>query len=91
MSEWSPQTVRIEKIERHPDADALDIATVLGDYPVICKRDEYKAGDLAGYIPVDTVVPDIEQWHLLAPKTYEQYEENGEVKKRVICVKYPVG
>ena len=91
MSEWAPQVIRIEKVEKHPDADNLDIATVLGDYPVICKRGEYKAGDLAGYIPVDTVVPDIEQWHFLSPKIYEQYEENGEVKKRVIGVKYLVG
>ena len=77
MSEWLPSCVRIEKAEKHPDADNLDIATVLGDYPVICKRGEYKVGDLAGYIPVDTVVPDIEQWHFLSPKIYEQYEENG--------------
>lgn len=68
MSDWQPQLVRIEKVEQHPYADALDIATVLGDYPVIVKRDEYKAGDLAQYIPIDTIVPDCYTFYFLSPK-----------------------
>jgi len=58
MSDWTPQIVKIEKVEKHPDADALDICTVLGDYPVITKRNEYQIDDLAGYIPIDSIVPD---------------------------------
>lgn len=95
MSDWQPQVVRIEKVEKHPDADALDIATVLGDFPVIIKRGEYQVGDLAGYIPIDTIVPDIDLFHFLCPKFTEKYEEvEGDeivTKTRQLGPKFPVG
>lgn len=92
MSDWQPQVVRIEKVEYHKDADSLDIVTVLGDYPVITKRDEYKIGDIAGYIPIDSIVPDTEQFHFLCPKLYEKYEgDYGEVLQRMVGPKFPVG
>lgn len=91
MTDWLPQVVRIEKVEKHRDADALDVATVLGDYPVIVKRDEYKVGDIAGYIPIDSIVPDTERFYFLCPKAYEKYEENGEVKQRQLGPKYTLG
>lgn len=56
MTEWNCQVVRIENVVKHPDADALSIATVLGNYPVIIKLDQYKQGDLATYIAIDSMV-----------------------------------
>lgn len=56
MTEWNCQVVRIENIVKHPEADRLAIATVMGNYPVIVKLDEYKVGDLVSYIPIDTMV-----------------------------------
>lgn len=91
MGDWNPQVVKIEKIEKHPNADALDIATVLGDYPVIVKRGEYKEGDPAGYIPIDSIVPDTSQFYFLCPKATEKYEEDGETKTRQLGPKYLVG
>ena len=91
MTDWLPQVVKIEKVEKHPDADALDVATVLGDYPVIVKRGEYKVGDIALYLPIDTIVPDIQTYYFLCPKAYEKYEENGETKQRQLGPKYPLG
>lgn len=95
MSDWQPQIVRIEKVIKHPDADALDVATVLGDYPVIVKRDEYKEGDLAGYIPIDSIVPDTDHFHFLCPLLKEKYEEfEGDTlvtKDRIIGPKYAIG
>lgn len=91
MSDWNPQIVKIEKIEKHPGADSLEIATVLGDYPVITKIGEYKVGDAASYIPIDTIVPDMEQFYFLCPLSREKYEEDGEVKERLLGPKYPVG
>ena len=91
MSDWNPSIVVIENVINHPNADRLDIATVLGDYPVIVKRDEYKVGDVACYLPIDTIVPDTEQFYFLSPKAYEKYEENGEIKQRQAGNKYPVG
>lgn len=91
MGDWQPQIVKIESVKHHPDADALDIATVLGDYPVIVKRDEYKVGDIACYLPIDSIVPDTEQFFFLCPVNREQYEEDGEVKSRILGPKYLVG
>lgn len=93
MSDWSPQVVAIEKVEHHPFADALDIVTVLGDYPVITKRDEYKAGDKTGYLPIDTIVPDTEQFHFLSPKVYEKVIDPTymEIVDKPTGPKYAVG
>jgi RNA ligase (TIGR02306 family) len=91
MSDWSPQVVKIEKVYNHPSADKLDVVTVLNDYPVITKRDEYKVNDLVAYICIDTIVPDTIDYHFLCPKAYEKYEENGEIKQRMIGPKFPVG
>lgn len=92
MGDWNPQIVRIEKVEKHPDADALDIVTVLGDYPVIAKRDEYHVGDVACYIPIDSIVPDESQYYFLCPKAYEKYEDaNGQIQQRQLGPKYEIG
>lgn len=91
MTDWNPCVVKIEKVINHPNADALDVVTVLGDYPVIVKRNEYKVGDLAAYIPIDSIVPDTQEYYFLCPKDYEKYEENGQIKQRQVGPKYPVG
>lgn len=91
MSDWAPQIVSIEKVEKHPDADVLDIVTVLGDYPVIVKRDDYRVGDVAAYIPIDSIVPDTQDYYFLCPKAYEKYEEDGEIKQRQVGPKYQLG
>lgn len=67
MSEFHVRCVRIEDIIRHPNADTLSITNIDGGYPVIFKTTDWKLGDLAAYIPIDAVVPDIEEWHFLAP------------------------
>lgn len=92
MSDWAPQIVKIEKVIAHPNADALDLVTVLGDYPIVVKRGEYKVGDLTCYVPIDSIVPDTEQYYFLCPKAYEKYEdENGVIQQRQVGPKYAVG
>ena len=91
MTDFHPQIVAIEKIEKHPNADTLSIYTVLNDYPVVDKTGKYQVGDLATYICIDAIVPDIEKYHFLSPKQYERYEESGEIKQRMIGPKYQVG
>lgn len=91
MSDFKPQVVKIEKIEKHPDADLLEIATVQNDYPVIIKTGQYTVGQLAAYICLDSIVPDTDQFYFLCPKAYEKYEEDGEIKQRQLGPKYTVG
>lgn len=91
MSDWNCQIVRIEKVEKHPNADSLDIVTVMGDFPVIVKRDEYAVGDTAIYLSIDTIVPDTELFYFLCPKNTEKYEEDNQLKVRVLGPKYPLG
>jgi RNA ligase (TIGR02306 family) len=57
--------VRLNGITKHPNADSLSITEVLG-YPVIFRTGEYGEGDLAVYVPVDSVVPaDDPRWTFL--------------------------
>jgi RNA ligase (TIGR02306 family) len=91
MSDWNPQIVKIEKIEAHPNADNLSIATVLGDYPVVIRTGEYVLDELAVYLPIDTIVPDTNLFYFLCPKNHEKYEEAGEIKTRTLGPKYELG
>jgi RNA ligase (TIGR02306 family) len=92
MSDWNPQVVKIEKVVAHPNADALDLVTVLGDYPIVVKRGDFKQDDLACYLPIDTIVPDIEQFYFLCPKAYEKYEdEQGNIQQKQVGNKFTVG
>lgn len=52
---------KIDKVEKHPDADSLDICHV-GGWRCISKLGEYQEGDLVIYCSIDSWVP-----HSLAP------------------------
>lgn len=65
MSEFNVEVVRVGPIEKHPNADSLSITRVLGDYPVIIRTGDFNEGDLAVYVPIDSVVPDTERWAFL--------------------------
>jgi RNA ligase (TIGR02306 family) len=56
-SEFLVEIVQIDEILEHPNADRLEFARVFG-YHVVVGKGEYKAGDPAVYLPVDTVLPD---------------------------------
>lgn len=68
MSEWHPVVVKLEKIERHPNADTLEMSTLFGGYTVIFKEGRFKEGDLAAYIPVDSVCSDHTEFDWLGDK-----------------------
>lgn len=59
MSEWHVETVVIGKVEKHPNADSLSITEIHGGYPVIFRTGEFNEGDVAVYVPVDSLVPDV--------------------------------
>ncbi len=62
MSSFSQASLStIERLEKHPNADALDIVMVDG-CPAIVKRDEFKAGEMVVFVPFDMIVPDSDQF-----------------------------
>ena len=65
MSEWNVEIVRIGPIEKHPNADALSVTQVHGGYPAIVRTGDFEEGDIAVYIPVDSVVPDVPMFSFL--------------------------
>ncbi len=68
MTDFHVECFRVGKIEKHPNADTLGI-THVGGYPVICRLGDYSTGDLAVYVPVDSVVPtDDPRWAFLEGK-----------------------
>lgn len=56
----------VQKIVAHPNADKLDLATVLG-YTCIVGRGQFKIGDSVVLIQPDTVLPE-EEWSLMFRK-----------------------
>jgi RNA ligase (TIGR02306 family) len=67
MSEFHVTATRIKDISTHPNADSLEIAQVF-DYRAIIRKGEFSVGELVVYLPLESVVPDTEQWHYLCPK-----------------------
>ncbi|PSB03865.1 RNA ligase family protein [Merismopedia glauca] len=59
MSIFKVEVVQIETINKHPNADRLEIATLQGmAYQVITASGNLKSGDLAFYFPIDSVIPE---------------------------------
>jgi RNA ligase (TIGR02306 family) len=75
---------KIAAVEPIEGADAIEVATVDG-WKVVIKKDEYKAGDTAVYLEIDSWVP-----NELAPflsKGRDPREYNGVVGERLTTVK----
>jgi hypothetical protein len=58
------RVVRINEILVHPNADRLAIVKVLG-YQVVVGKEDFKVGDLAYFVPPDSVVPERNEFHFL--------------------------
>ena len=56
MSEFKVEVVKVGPIEKHPNADRLEIVNVHGGYPCIIAKGSFKEGDLAIYCPIDSLV-----------------------------------
>ena len=60
---------RITRIDRIPGADRVELATVLG-WHVMVRRGQFKEGDLAIYIEIDSRCPPTEPFKFLESKHY---------------------
>jgi tRNA-binding EMAP/Myf-like protein len=57
----------VTSVKKHPNADSLDILTILG-WQTVVKRDEYSEGDRVIFIVIDTILPNREWSEFLADK-----------------------
>ena len=57
MASFEVPVLHVDRIEEHPNADALEIALVRG-YRCVVKIGAHRAGDLVAYIPEDAIVPE---------------------------------
>lgn len=60
---------RIREVKTHPNADKLDLATVLG-WQVVTKRDEFKVGDLCVFFEVDSILPELPVFEFMRNKHF---------------------
>lgn len=75
MSTFTVPVASVEEITRHPNADRLDIAKILG-WQVIVSKDSLKSGDLVMYVPPDSIVPP----NLAEAFGVAEYLSNGRVR-----------
>lgn len=63
MSTLKVEVVKIDGVEKHPNADRLDIVQVKG-WNCVTGKDVYKPGDECLYIPIDSLLPEKLEKHL---------------------------
>lgn len=57
MSTFTVPAIRISAITEHKNADAIELAHILG-YQCVVKKDTFKANELVVYIPEQAIVPE---------------------------------
>ena len=57
MSSFDVKVTRIRAIEPIENADAIELA-VVGDYRSVTRKGDFRAGELAVYIPEASVLPE---------------------------------
>ena len=56
MSDFKVEVIRVGYVYKHPNANSLSI-TNIGAYQVIFRTGDFKTGDLAVYVPEESLVP----------------------------------
>lgn len=60
---------RITNLQPIPNADAIELATILG-WKVVVKKGEHKVNDLVVYCEIDSVLPETEWFNFLSESKY---------------------
>ncbi len=66
MSNFEVKVVSIKDVLAHPNADRLELAVIAG-WQCVIQKGAYKPGDLAIYIPIDSVLPAAVETTLFGP------------------------
>lgn len=82
------EVFRIDKVLSHPNADALEILHPFGGYQCVVKKGEWEVGDLAAYVPPDSLVPlDRPEFAWLGETGRTPKSLNGKLYHRVTAIK----
>ena len=66
MSTLKVEVVKINNVEKHPNANRLDLVTIHG-WQCVAQKDEFKTGELCLYIPIDSILPDSVESKIFGP------------------------
>lgn len=77
MSEWQVKVIEVteDNLRPHDNADALELVYVDSNYPVVVRKGQFKPGDTAVHVALDSVVP--------VDKSYFSFLDNGKPKARI--------
>lgn len=59
------EVFRVQNLDKHPNADRLEIMCVFDSYQAVVKAGDFHPGDLACYVPLDNVLPDAPEYAFL--------------------------
>jgi RNA ligase (TIGR02306 family) len=79
LSELHVEVCKIDNVEKHPNADRLEIATVKG-WNCVVGLGQFQKDEVVVYLPPDSIIPAsiIEKYHLYS----EQKQEDGTIIKK---------
>jgi RNA ligase (TIGR02306 family) len=75
--------VYVDNVEKHYNADSLDICTIRG-WKVVTKRDEFKKGDFAVYFEVDSFLPIRPEFEFLRKSSYKKMGDREGFRLRTV-------
>ena len=75
--------VYVDNVEKHFNADTLDICTI-GGWKVVTKRDEFKPGDFAVYFEVDSFLPIEPEFEFLRKSSYKKMGDQEGFRLRTV-------
>jgi hypothetical protein len=61
---------RIEWIKPIENADSIELVGILGWQVVVAKKDNFKVGDVAVYVEIDSIVPDKPEFEFLRDRKF---------------------
>lgn len=92
MSTLKVEVVNIDHVEKHPNADRLDLVTIKG-WQCVSARGRFKPGDGGVYFPIDSILPEKIEVILFPPDSKVKLEKHrirtiklrGAISQGLLC------